>query len=172
MLWSDLVLAQATGRRGLLGTRGSWMLDLVFLAMFVVVPVMLWSIWQVRRHRRFERHRWVQTVLGLLLGAAVLAFEVDMRIHGWRDRAKPSRFWRDGALNDWIDWSLLIHLACAIPAALLWVLVIVQALRHFPRPARPSPYSPSHRRWARLAAIEMVLTAVTGWIFYWLAFVA
>ena len=32
--------------------------------------------------------------------------------------------------------------------------------------------APRHRRMARLAALDLLLTAVTGMIFYWLAFVA
>ena len=37
------------GIDGFLGTRASLMLDVVFLAMFAVLPVMGWSIWKVRR---------------------------------------------------------------------------------------------------------------------------
>jgi uncharacterized membrane protein YozB (DUF420 family) len=148
------------------------MLDLVFLAMFAVVPVMWWSIQQVRRHRRYECHGNVQVALGVVLGLAVAAFEIDMRLHGWTDRARPSPYWREGGFNDWIDWSLVIHLACAIPTTFLWIYVIVQALRKFPRPYAPGAYSPVHRRWARIAAIEMVFTAITGWLFYYFAFAA
>lgn len=164
--------SEFAGWNGFLGTRGSLMLDLVFLAMFAVVPVMWWSIRQVRHHQRYVLHGRVQLALGIVLGIAVTAFEIDMRLHGWRDRAIPSPYWRDGAWNDWIDWSLAIHLACAIPTCFLWIYVIVQAMRKFPRPFAPNAYSPIHRRWARVAAIEMVLTAATGWIFYYLAFAA
>ena len=44
--------------------------------------------------------------------------------------------------------------------------------RHFPRPAAPSTYSRQHTFWAWLATLGMTMTAVTGWVFYWLAFVA
>lgn len=147
------------------------MLDLVFLAMFFVVPVMGWSIVQVRR-KRYELHRWTQLGLGTVLGIAVAAFEVDMRIHGWRDRARPSPFWREGAFNDWVDWSLAIHLAFAIPTFVLWIVVIARATKRFPRPVVPNEHSQSHRFWGRIAAFEMAMTAVTGWIFYYLAFVS
>lgn len=166
------ILAEFSGWPGFLGTRGSFMLDLVFMAMFLVVPVMFWSIHQVRRYRRYEVHRWAQTILGMVLAVAVLAFEVDMRIHGWRDRAEPSPFWKVGAINDPIDYSLILHLAFAIPNTLVWFFVIIQAWRHFPRPATPGPYSTRHRRSAWIAAFLMTSTAVTGWIFYYLAFVA
>ncbi len=169
----DLVwFADYPGRNGFLGTRGSLMVDVVFLSMFAAVPVMLWSIWQVRRHQRYELHRQLQVTLGVLLGLAVLAFEIEMRRFGWHDRAIESRYWQPGRWNDPIDWSLLAHLLCAVPTTFLWIFVIVQARRKFPRPVQPNDYSPVHRRWARLAAGEMVLTAVTGWLFYYLAFVA
>jgi hypothetical protein len=148
------------------------MLDAVFLAMFAVVPVLLWSIRQVRRHRRYERHRRVQIALGIVLAIAVSAFELDMRIHGWRERARPSAYWRDGNWNDAIDWSLLVHLACAVPTAALWAVVLVRALRQFPRPAAPAAHSRAHRRWGWAATVEMVLTALTGWVFYYFAFAA
>ena len=53
-----------------------------------------------------------------------------------------------------------------------WTYVIVAALRKFPAPPAPSPHSHGHRRWGWLAAVGMMLTATTGWLFYWLAFVA
>ncbi|MCP4189509.1 MAG: DUF420 domain-containing protein [Planctomycetaceae bacterium] len=166
------LFAQFNGLNGFLGYRGSLMLDVVFLAMFAVVPVMFWSIYQVRYHRRYALHKTTQLILAAVLLVAVTLFEIEMRINGWMDRAVPSRFWRDGRWNDWIDFSLAIHLACAIPTALLWIFVVVRALRQFPRPPQPGEHSRSHIFWARLAAIELFLTAVTGCVFYVLAFVA
>jgi hypothetical protein len=49
--------------------------------------------------------------------------------------------------------------------------VIVPALRKYPSPPVPGPHSRQHVPLARLAAIDMALTAITGWVFYWLAFV-
>ena len=80
------------GIDGFLGTRASLMLDVVFLAMFVVVPVMLWSIYQVKYRRRYLLHKRVQLTLALVLLAAVTLFEVDMRIHGWQQRAELSPY--------------------------------------------------------------------------------
>ncbi|MCH5373353.1 MAG: DUF420 domain-containing protein [Planctomycetes bacterium] len=165
-------LVAYSGFDGFLGTRGSLMLDLVFLTMFAVVPAMACSFWRVRYGRDFRTHRRIQLTLGLFLLLAVMLFEVDVRVHGWIDRAEPSRYWRPGPWNDWVDFSLLFHLACAIPATLLWAFVVVQAIRHFANPPQPGAYSRSHRVWGRLAGIEMVLTSVTGWLFYWLPFVA
>ena len=51
-------------------------------------------------------------------------------------------------------------------------LVLWEALARFPADPAPGSHGPRHRRMARLAAADLVLTAVTGTIFYWLAFVA
>lgn len=154
---------------GPLGTRASLMMDVVVLAMFLVVPVMLGSIWQVRYRRRYVLHKRVQLTLGVVLGVAVLLFELHVNLHDWQARATGTP---GEPLPRAVSVALVVHLCCSIPAALLWIFVIVQGLRQFPRPPRPAAYSPRHRLWGRLAAIEMLLTAVTGWIFYWLAFVA
>ena len=71
----------------------------------------------------------------------------------------------------WSAGQLGVHLVFAVSTLLLWPITIVQALRRFPRPPGPSAYSPTHRAWARLAAASMFMTAVTGWVFYYLAFV-
>lgn len=155
------------GMAGFLGTRASFMLDVVFLAMFVVLPVMGWSIAQVRYGRRYQLHKRVQLALGAILLVAVTLFEVDMRLNDWNEWARPSPYY-----PSIVQTALWIHLFFAVPTALIWIYVIVQGLRKFPQPPAPGEHSRSHIFWGRLAAIEMTLTAVTGWIFYWLAFVA
>ncbi len=166
--------AEFNGIDGFLGTRASIMLDVVFVAMFAIVPVLLWNIYQVRYRRRYNLHKQVQLALGAVLLVAVAAFEVDMQwLTVWELRAEPSPYFE--AARKWTcpaGISLAIHLAFAIPTALLWIAVIYRGLRHFPSPPLPNAHSRSHRFWGRLAAIGMVMTAVTGWIFYWLAFVA
>ena len=171
-LANELLIAQFSGVNGFLGTRGSLMLDTVFLAMLAVLPVMGISIWLVKYRRKFQLHKIIQLTLASALLLAVVAFEIEVRVTGWTDRALPSPYWQDGRWNDWIDASLAVHLCFAIPTPLLWMVVIVQALRRFPKPPRPNEYSRRHAIWAWLAAIAMSLTAITGWVFYWLAFAA
>ncbi|MDH3716588.1 MAG: DUF420 domain-containing protein [Planctomycetota bacterium] len=170
---------QYSGIDGFLGTRGSLMLDVVFVAMFVVLVVMGYSIWLVRYRRLFELHKRIQLTLGAVLVVALSAFEIDMQLlTQWETRAAASPYFPDDYQAAGAKWgsvvgvSLLIHLLCAVPTAVLWVVVIAGALRKFPKPAAPSAYSPRHVFWARLAALGMLLTSITGWIFYWLAFVA
>lgn len=156
------------GIDGILGTRAPLMLDLLFLAMFVVVLVLGWSVYQVKYRRRYRLHKWVQVVLGVALLTAVVIFEIDIRLHGWEERAAGAI--GGGAARD--VWAMLyVHLAFAVSSVVLWPVVIIRALKKFPNPPAPAPHSASHILWARIAAIDMVLTSVTGWIFYWMAFV-
>jgi len=160
------------GLDGFLGSRASFMLDVVALAMVGVLPVLGWSIYLVKYRAQYALHKKLQLSLGIVLLITVALFEVDMRINGWRHRAAASPFSGQEGTTDWVLVALGVHLCFAVTTAVLWVIVIVQALRHFAKPPVPGPHSVWHRRFGKLAAIDMLCTAVTGWIFYWLAFVA
>jgi uncharacterized membrane protein YozB (DUF420 family) len=154
--------------------RGSLMLDVVFVAMFVVVPILAASLYLVKYRRNYALHKTLQLALAAVLLVAVLLFEIDMQfITKWETRAEPSPYFAEA--SKWTSpagIALLVHLAFAIPTLVLWIYVIVQALRHFDRPPAPGAHSRAHARWATLAAAGMFLTAATGWLFYWMAFVA
>jgi uncharacterized membrane protein YozB (DUF420 family) len=156
------------GLDGFLGTRASFMLDVLVLAMGVVVLVLGWSIYEVKYRHRYQLHKWVQVSLGVVLLVAVIVFEIDVRLYGWQDRAAGEI---GGHASRLVMTSLAVHLVFAISATILWPLVIIRALRNFPSPPHPGPHSRFHVRWARIAAIDMFITAVTGWTFYYLAFV-
>lgn len=160
------------GWDGFFGSRGSFMLDFVVLAMMILVPLMAISISVVRFRRQYVLHKWIQTILGITLLVTVIGFEIEMRTFDWTERARPSPFWMDGPWNDLVDFSLGIHLCFAIPTPFLWTYVLLAAWLRFPSPPEPSGHSLRHRYWARLAALMMVCTAITGWIFYGVAFVA
>jgi uncharacterized membrane protein YozB (DUF420 family) len=155
------------GYDGFLGTRASFMLDFVFLAMFAVIPIMGWSIYQVKFNRRYLLHKRVQVTLGIILAAAVTVFEIDIRFFGWEQRAAGPP---GGKPSPIIYATLWVHLFFAVSSAILWIFVIVQALRKFPNPPQPCEYSRRHVFWGQLAAWDMFLTALTGWGFYLLAF--
>ena len=164
----------AAGLLRFFGFRGSLMLDVVFLAMFVVVPVLLVSIYLVKQRRQYALHKKLQITMAAVLLVAVTLFEVDLQLFTeWELLAKPSPYF--DAENKWscpAGRALLVHLTFAVPTLILWIVVVTLALRNFKSPPQPGPHSRLHRRLGWLAAIGMTLTAVTGWTFYWLAFVA
>ena len=174
---------------GFLGTRASLMLDVVFLAMFVVLVALAASIYFVANRRNYQWHKRLQLLLGVVLLITVALFEADMRINGWMDRAAASRFYQPitapgwllstiyvkllgrAEVPGWVFTSLAIHLVFAVTTSLLWIWVIARALRASRIPPRTAEHSQSHKFWGWVAALDMGLTAVTGWIFYILAFV-
>ncbi len=162
------------GINGFLGTRASLMLDVVFLAMFAVIPVMGCGIALARFKHAYRWHKAIQLTVAMVLLLAVAAFEIDMQfLTEWELRAEPSPYFTSAE-----KWSspagiaLAVHLFFAVPTAFIWVYVVSGALKHFPKHPTPNDYSARHRFWGRIAAIEMTMTAITGWVFYWLAFVA
>jgi putative membrane protein len=68
--------------------------------------------------------------------------------------------------------ALGIHLIFAVSSLVLLVWVLWEAAKRFPTPPEPCAHSRRHMMMARLAGIDLVLTAITGSVFYWLAFVA
>lgn len=164
----DLPPVDYPGIDGFLGWRGSVMMDVVLLAMFAIVPLLCISIALVRYRKTYTVHKRIQISLGIILAVAVLLFEIDVRMYSWRPRAEPSPYFATG----WVDWALWLHLPFAISTAFLWIYVFTWALRNIPHPPGPGAWSARHRFWARLAALDMIATAITGGIFYFLAFIA
>jgi putative membrane protein len=156
------------GIDGFLGTRAPLILDVLCLAMLAVVLVLAWSVYQVKYRGRFSLHKWTQITLGVILLAVVILFEIDIRLHGWEERSAGLI---GGRAPSMALIALYVHLVFAISTVILWPTTIILALRNFPQPPRPGEHSRIHIPLARTAAIDMVLTAITGWIFYWAAFV-
>lgn len=163
-------VAEFAGIEGFLGARGSLMLDVVFLAMIAILPVLAYSVFALARRRQYSAHKRLQLGLAIVLLTAVTAFEIDIRFFtNWEERAAASPYFTPGAWCP-VWYSLAIHLAFAVPTLFIWIYVVLGALRRFPSPAAPSDYSRSHRKWGYIAAVFMTMTAMTGWVFYVLAF--
>ncbi len=155
------------GIDGFLGTRASVGMDVVLVGLLALLPVLAWSVAAVRRGR-YLLHKRLQLFIAAALAAAIVAFEIDVRlVSDWRLRAAASPFWPGGVLA-----ALAVHLVFAVSTFVLLVWVVWEAVARFPTPPEPGTHGPRHRRMARLAAADLVLTAVTGSVFYWLAFVA
>jgi uncharacterized membrane protein YozB (DUF420 family) len=152
----------------ILGTRGSLMLDVVFLATFAIVIVLAYSIYLVRFRKKYRWHARIQIVLFSVLLVAVTAFEIDIRFFtAWRKLAEPSPFYANG----WVDRMLAVHLCFSVPAPILWLATVVLGVRWFGWDATPNRHAPRHRLLGWISAAVMVMTTTTGWIFYYMAFV-
>lgn len=157
---------------GFLGYKSSFMLDFVVVALVLIVPILLFSLYTVKVKKNFTLHRNLQLFLGIVLLVAVAAFEVDLRLQGgWQAVVN-----KGGALAPdklaFVAKLLYIHLVFAISTPFFWIATITLALRRFPNPPQPGPHSPLHKTLGWLSTIDISLTSVTGLVFYYFAFVA
>ena len=141
------------------------MLDFVSIAMVFILPILTWSLFVVRAQKNYALHRRIQITTGCVLLVAVLLFEIDVRVNGWRHLAKPSPFY-----DTWLFPFLYVHLFCAVSAALTWTYTLTFAIKRKPTPA--TMLAQRHRRNGWISVVFMYLTSITGWVFYWMAFVA
>ncbi len=167
--------ALSRGIDGFLGTRASLGMDVVLVGLIALLPVLAWSVSLVRRGA-YAAHKRLQLFIAVALLAAIIVFEIDVRlISDWKLRAAGGVAW-GGRPNPWWPAGVLvalgIHLVFAVSTLVLWVWVVWEALARFPSPPTPGNHGARHKVMARLAAADLLLTAVTGSVFYWLAFVA
>ena len=154
----------AAMQHGFLPTRGSVMLDFVFLAMIGILPVLSYSIYLAGK-RKFELHRNIQIATAIALLAAVVLFEVDMRFFtDWRELARPS------SMFPWCTPLLYFHLLFAVPAPFVWAWVIYGALRNLDANFQ-GDYVVQHRLAGKIGAWLMYATGMTGILFYVVAFI-
>ena len=160
---------------GFLGYDSSLMLDVVVCALVLIVPTLLWSVYLVKFRRQFTLHRNIQVTLGIVLLIAVSAFEVDLQlVHGgWENVVnKPDKEPRlTGDALETVRTILWVHLVFAISTPFLWATTLVLAWRRFPNPPQPGPHSRLHKMLGWASAIDISMTAVTGLIFYYYAFI-
>ncbi|MBC7659357.1 MAG: DUF420 domain-containing protein [Chitinophagaceae bacterium] len=147
-------------------SRGSFVLDFIVVAMGLIVPIMLFSIRTVKIRKNLALHRLIQIGLGITLGIAIVAFELDMRINGWRHLAMPSPYY-----NTLVFPALIVHLCFAVPTLVLWTYTIAQAVKYTIE-KQVNQARNQHKRLGLYSSYSMIGTAITGWIFYYLAFIA
>ena len=161
-------------RDGFLGYHASFMLDTVVCALVAVVPVILFSLYQVKVRKNYDLHKKLQLLLAVVLLIAVGAFEVDLQIvhGGWQNVVAKRQPPLDESGMAFVRKVLWVHLIFAISTPILWAVTITLALKRIPKPAGPSAHSRLHSRLGWLSTIDLVLTSVTGLIFYFFAFIA
>ena len=159
---------------GFLGFRTSFMLDFVVVALVLIVPVLVYSLIAVKVKQHYVLHRRLQLLLGVVLLVAVGLFEVDLQWvqGGWLNVVGKREVKLTEEQLTFVRQVLRIHLCFAVSTPLLWATTIGLALRRMPSPPQPCPHSQLHKTLGWLSTIDIVLTSVTGLVFYYFAFVA
>ena len=161
---------------GFLGNDASFMLDVVVCALVLVVPALLFSIYQVKFCKNYLLHRNLQVALGVVLLITVGAFEVDLQIvhGGWENvvNKNPEQPRITGDELNTVRRILQIHLVFAITTPLMWAWTIILAMKRMPSPPAPCEHSQLHKKLGWLSTIDITLTSITGLIWYSFAFIS
>ena len=122
--------------------------------------------------RQYSLHRKLQLLLGIILLVAVGAFEIDLQlIHGGWETILDKREVVTEAQRQTARTALHVHLLFAVTTPLLWLATIILALRRFDNPPKPGLHSRFHKTLGWASTADLVLTSITGLIFYYVAFV-
>jgi putative membrane protein len=162
-------------KNGFLGYPTTFMLDFVVVALILIVPLLMLSLWKVKVGRQYRFHRQLQLLLGVILLVAVAAFEVDVQLaHGGWENIVAKQNLTPEALATKIavvrPW-LQVHLVFAVSTPFLWIATIVLALKHFGKNPIPGPHSRLHRILGWASTVDITMTSLTGLAFYYVAFV-
>jgi membrane-associated HD superfamily phosphohydrolase len=148
------------------------MLDFVVVALVLIVPILIFSLYTVKIRKNFLLHRNLQLLLGIVLLVAVALFEVDLRMQGgWQAVVNKGDPKLTPEKMTFVARLLYVHLVFAISTPVMWITTIGLALNRFSNPPQPGPHSRWHKTLGWLSTIDITLTSVTGLAFYYMAFV-
>ena len=125
-------------------TRASFFIDLFLIVLVLLIPIMLFSVWLVRRGN-VRAHATVMVCCFVAFLLSVIAFEIDVQFIG--ERVAPAMT------------PLIIHLGFVLPTLLLWVRQMMTWRRAFENPAE-------HRRRGRVVIGLLTSSVGTGiWLY-------
>lgn len=145
------------------------MLDVVVCSLVLILPTLIFSLYQIKIRRNFSLHKRIQIALGVVLFIVVALFEYDMRVQGGFYVLAKDSPWID---KSFMKWLLRVHLCFSISTVFIWAATTILAAIKFPSPPGPSGFSPTHKIMAWTSVIDMVCTVVTGLMVYYFGFIA
>lgn len=145
------------------------MLDVVVCSLVLVLPTLIFSLYQIKIRRNYLLHKRVQIALGIVLFIVVAFFEYDMRSQGGFYVLAKDSPWVD---TGFMKWLLRVHLCFSISTVFIWGATTILAAIKFPSPPGPSGFSPTHKIMAWTSVVDIVCTVVTGLMVYYFGFVA
>jgi hypothetical protein len=151
--------------QGFLGTDAPFMMDFVVVSLIAIVPILCFSIYKVKQGAT-ELHRKVQLTLAIVLGIAVVLFEVEMRLAGGIVNIMPPE--RYTILFRIYLWT---HIAIAVSTLVVWTLTLVGANANYVDGAMRKEYRDRHRCLGVSSTLLLLLTSGTGlgvyaWCFF------
>jgi putative membrane protein len=153
--------------QGFLGTRGDILMDAVLVAIVLTPFFFLWAV-RLARTGRYKAHRNLQTCLLTVLLAAVVLFEVDIRLSGGTAAFLKGSPYAGTSL---LTWLLRTHVVVAVLSFALWASLVVLAWKHR-MDLHPHLFSATHRRRGYWVFAGTIFTSLSGCWLYVIGFVA
>lgn len=156
--------------KGFLPYHATFMLDFVLISLILVVPILLFGLFQAHK-RNYALHAKTMVFLGILLLVVVAFFEIDMQLSGGIEVILKNAD-RLNAYTAGFKNLLYIHLFFAISTCILWAYTTILAVKKFGlNNPQPNSYSKTHKLLGRLATLDIVGVALTGFAVYYMAFI-
>ncbi|MCH9813003.1 MAG: DUF420 domain-containing protein [Epsilonproteobacteria bacterium] len=147
---------------GFLGTRGDFIVDLVITVSGFLPFLMLFTFYLAAKGM-YTLHRNLQILLFIVVVGLVVALEYDIQFGGLAEISKMTPFKDSVALL----FVFAIHLFFAITSFGGWLWLLIKSSKRYPK-----HFEFNHKKWGKLIFADVVLTAITGWILYWMTFAA
>lgn len=154
------------GIEGLLGTRASLAYDVAFLLELAVIPLFIHSLELLLVRHDYQAHKRLMLVVTAMFAIAVGLFSFEFFSYGWQTRVGVEA----EAIPRITYMTLAIHLAFLTITAVIWFVLLVNALWKIPSPPEPCEFGRTYIFWLVLLGLQLFISTLTGWEFYLLAF--
>lgn len=151
------------------GSRASIGMDIIVIATLFVLFSTGFAIYKGMKGDTVY-HTKLQKFNSLILLAAVVIFEIDIRLAGWTHRAEASPYYETLVMP-----FLYVHLCFSIPLFFSWSATSFYAWKIVKMETievGQGQLALRHRRLGRVSFALLTLTALSGAVFYWVSFIA
>ena len=154
---------------GFLGTRADLLIDIVNISFVIILPLLVWSWIEVRKNRKFAKHKAIQLYLGISLAVVVTVFELHMSQSGGIFELVKGSAYEGTTL---LKTIIYVHSLFAVSASFIWTGLIIVSLIKFPKPPEPTSFSKYHRFFGFAGMISMMMACITAPPLYYFGFMA
>jgi len=147
---------------GFLGTRADLIVDVVMTASGFLPAFMLYTFY-VAAKGKLELHKNLQIVGLIAVTLLVIALEVDVRFSNLSEVSAQSSY------HDSLELTVMfiIHLIFAVSTFVGWIWLVVKSYKIYPN----SFGSFNHKKWGKILFVDIIMTAITGWMMYAMVFI-
>ena len=167
MLEQSILELDILSQGGFLGTRATFLIDIIVSFLVILPIIVMISIFLVKRNY-IKIHQFLQVSLFLISISALALFAYSVHyVEGFEYLIQKSSV---GAKEAFV--ILTVHVTTVVITILIWFLTIFYALNDRKRRALPGVYSEPHKRAGRRVLLGIVMMALTSLTIYFVLYIA